>query len=294
MGELIEKTNASPPAADAEPEGEHILLDQLSERLDSLKLFRHNNTGGANAVLEEFGAKGRVEEDMLLQLGAWKPLYKPERFAEAHRTTMRAMEVFDRNGARQPSSLPKLGPLTPVAKYFVQLFVRFIVRDHQKRVIDAIRHLYGRREANSPKGTPEFHMLRLARLQADRLAAGYKKKSLGLPTFLLGGAILSSITSLIGTVIGSAKDNKPLLVVVVIVFALLALAAFWVILTAAAIARRRCRIALDQPLRALWETIGAAGNPPKDDSRQFAIYAVVLLVLAWIAIPAVVGIVAFR
>jgi len=42
---------------------------------------------------------------------------------------------------------------------------------------------------------------------------------------------------------------------------------------------------LDQPLRALWETIGAAGHPPRDQSRQFAIIAVVLLVLAWVVVP---------
>jgi hypothetical protein len=38
-------------------------------------------------------------------------------------------------------------------------------------------------------------------------------------------------------------------------------------------------------LRALWETIGAAGHPPRDQSRQFAIYAAVLLVLGWIIVP---------
>ena len=29
-----------------------------------------------------------------------------------------------------------------------------------------------------------------------------------------------------------------------------------------------------------------SGNPPKDDSYIFAVYAIVLLVLAWILIPA--------
>jgi hypothetical protein len=68
-------------------------------------------------------------------------------------------------------------------------------------------------------------------------------------------------------------------------FAALALSGFWCILKAAAIARRRTRIALDQPLHALWQTIGAAGHPPRDHSRQFATYAVILLVLAWIVVP---------
>jgi hypothetical protein len=65
----------------------------------------------------------------------------------------------------------------------------------------------------------------------------------------------------------------------------LAVAAFWCVITAAAIARRRTRIALDAPLRALYETIGAAGDPPRDKSRDFVVYAVVLLAVAWIVMP---------
>ncbi|MGD9795015.1 MAG: hypothetical protein AB7V43_16210 [Acidimicrobiia bacterium] len=289
MAELGETTQDQEIAAVAVEE-DHLLLDQLSERLDSLKLIRAEGGAAKDAALEQFGAKGKVEEEILLQLGAWKPLFKPDRFEEAHRTAMRALEVFDRNGARAPSSLPKLGPLTPVAEYVVKLFIRFIVRNHQANVIDSIRHLYGRREANSPKGSAEFNMLRLARLQAERLAPGFKKKSVGLPAFVLGGAVISSLTSGMSSLVKAATDSLAMLIVAVVLFAVVALAGFWSILTAAAIARRRCRIALDQPLKALWETIGAAGNPPKDESRDFAIYALILLVLAWAAIPIAIGI----
>jgi hypothetical protein len=80
-----------------------------------------------------------------------------------------------------------------------------------------------------------------------------------------------------------------LLVVVACVFAAFALSGFWCILKAAAIARRRTRITLDQPLHALWQTIGAAGHPPRDHSRQFALYAVILLVLAWIVVPVAIA-----
>ncbi len=33
---------------------------------------------------------------------------------------------------------------------------------------------------------------------------------------------------------------------------------------------------MDAPLTALWETIGAAGRPPRDASRQFALIATLL------------------
>ena len=70
--------------------------------------------------------------------------------------------------------------------------------------------------------------------------------------------------------------------VLAVVFASLA----WAALYAAGVARRRIRLSTDQPIKALFETIGACGNPPKDDSYTFAVYAIVLLVMAWILVPA--------
>jgi hypothetical protein len=224
---------------------------------------------------------------MLDQLSARAPLQYPDRFEEAHRTTMRALEVFDRNAGRPPSNL-RAGPLEPVAAYVVQMLIRLIVRDYQKSVVNQIRKLYARRWANSEKGSPEFGMLRLARLEMERLAPDYQRSALSFPTFLLGGAALSGVASAIQGVLVEAAKDRLLLLVVAAVFVALALGGFWCILKAAAIARRRTRIALDQPLRALWETIGAAGHPPKDQSRQFAVYAVVLLVLAWVVVPAAI------
>ena len=44
-------------------------------------------------------------------------------------------------------------------------------------------------------------------------------------------------------------------------------------------------------MKALYETIGACGNPPRDQSYNFAVYAIVLLTLAWIVIPVVIWLV---
>ena len=84
---------------------EHLLLDELTERLDTLKLIRTDDEQRADAILEQFGAKGRVESEMLEQLSVRAPLRYPDRFEEAHRTVMRALEVFDRNAARPPSNV---------------------------------------------------------------------------------------------------------------------------------------------------------------------------------------------
>lgn len=282
---MSDTTTAGAAAAPAE---QNLILDELTERLDALKLLRKTDEAGANALLEEFGATGKVEQEMLNQLSKWAPLYLPDRFEQAHRTMIRALEVYDRNSGRAPR-LRKLGPLTPVAKFFVQIFVRLITRSHQASVVDRIKHLYGRREANSVTGSHEARMLRLARMQMDRLEPGFKKKNkLGVPTFLFGGFFVSGIGGALQGVVSAAGENEVVLIVAMVALALLALASFWVVLTASGVSRKRTRICLDRPLTALWETIGAAGDPPKDQSRQFAVYSIIFLFLAWLIVPLLV------
>ena len=63
----------------------------------------------------------------------------------------------------------------------------------------------------------------------------------------------------------------------------------WIILQGAAVAHRRARLILREPLEALWETIGAAGEPPRDDSLTFATVGIVLTAVAWFVTPAIVA-----
>ena len=187
----------------------------------------------------------------------------------------RSLEVLDRNGARGPK-LPKLGPLQPVASYFVQLVTRFIVRNHQDRVIKAIKNLYIRRETQCAKDAVERHMLRRARIDAERIAPTLKKNPLGVPTFLLGGAFLSGILSFLGGAAQSAQSGKLALIIATVVLTLVTLGVSYVVLVGSAVARKRIKLTLDRPTRALWETIGACGQPPKDDAKQFALIAIIL------------------
>jgi hypothetical protein len=268
---------------------ENLILDELSDRLETLKLFREDDPARAGALLEQFGAEGAVESRMLAQLSVTAPLAHPDRFEQAHRTAMHALEVFDRNAGKPPSNL-RAGILTPIAVPVVQRLNRIVVRGYQADVIASIRELYAQRQASSERTSPEYQMLRIARRQADRLAPALTKKTVGLPAFLLGGAVLSGGTSLLH----QAVDKAWVLLLLTVVFAVLGLGSFWCVIKGAAIARRRTRIALDQPLRALWETIGAAGSPPRDRSRQFGISAGVLLVAVWIVVPVALGVAAAR
>ena len=257
-----------------------LLLDQI----DSLRVLRADTDEEKGALLEQIGGKGVVEQEMVTQMAAIRPLQHPDRFEEAHHMVMRAIEVLDRNGQR-PAVLPRLGPLRPVATWLVQLVTRWIVRNHLSRLLGRICGLYERREANSEWSTREHSMLRRARLDARRVHAGMNGKALGLPTFLLGGAFLGSIASALQSVARAALDSRAgVIILSVVVMGVLA-ALSWVALYSAGVARRRIRLSTDQPVKALWETIGVAGKPPRDESFNFAAYAIALLLLSWIVIP---------
>ena len=266
--------------SDHSPSTPELLVDQI----DALRVLRADTDEEKGRLLEQIGGKGIVEQEMVSQMSAIRPLHHPDRFEEAHRMMMRGIEVLDRNGPR-PSKVPNVGPLRPIAQWLVQQVTRWIVKSHLNRLTGRICGLYEKREANSDWGTREHAMLRRARLDARRVQANSSGNALGLPTFLLGGAALTSIASGLQSLARSAMDSTLGISVLgfIAVFVLGALS--WVALYSAGVARRRIRLSTDQPMKALWETIGAAGKPPRDESYNFAAYAIILLVLAWIVVP---------
>ena len=64
----------------------------------------------------------------------------------------------------------------------------------------------------------------------------------------------------------------------------------WAAIFSAAVARRRIGLSLDQPLAAVGHD-RAAGKPPQDQSFNFALYAIALLILASILVPIAIGLV---
>lgn len=284
MGDAKPPANG-PKAPQGEHSGDHHFEGLLLDRIDALRVLRADSPEQQGAILEQIAGKGRAEQDIVKELSKVRPLWRPDRFEEAHRMAMRSLEVLDRNGARPPK-MPRLGLLTPIAGYVVQQMTRWIVKGYQNRLVTRLRKLYERREANSEWGSSEHVMLRRARINAVQVEQGYKGNQLGLPTFLLGGAILSTVVSGLRAFFQWAISGIVGVIVFTLVLAVVFAGLAWAALYAAGVARRRIRLSTDQPIKALFETIGACGNPPKDDSYTFAVYAIVLLVLAWILIPA--------
>ena len=262
-----------------------LVLDELSKQLEQFRILRKGaDTDATEKLLDQLGARDPVEQQIVLELSAQRALAHPERFTEAHTLAMHALEVLDRNGARAPR-VPSIGPLKPIAEFGVQLITRFLVRNHQADVVDAIRNLYTRRLAWCAPDDPARLPLVRARLDAEKVSTTYKGNPIGVPTFLIGGVAASGAASAVqflgGTIVGSRRAA-----VLAIVIAFLVLAALsWMILRGAAVAHHRIRITTEAPVRALWETVGRAGKPPEDDAQTFAVYAIILTVVGWLVLP---------
>ena len=189
---------------------------------------------------------------------------------------MRALEVLSRNGSRPPSQL-KAGPLTGVARFFVQQVIRYIVRNHQTHVVDSIRDLYARRLGWIPGGDPARIALVRARLDVERASPPYKSGRRRHPN--ISGGRRRGVVTRPGGPHRRQRDRRVArrhrrraMATFVVLFA-----ASWAILRGAAVARRRIRLTLDGPLGALWETIGWCGHPPRETRRgSFALIAIAL------------------
>jgi hypothetical protein len=292
---VVQAMSEGSPYSIADERQEPVVGDEdgeqsvLLDRIDALRVVRADTPEERGRLLEEIGGSGKVEQDIVLELSKVRPLWKPRQFEEVHRLAMRSLEVLDRNGARQAPMPRQIDPLKPIASWLVQQVTRWIVKGHQNTLVTAIRRLYERREANAPWESDEHHMLRRARLDTARVEAGLKTNPIGLPTFLLGGAFLSGIFSGLQGLGRAAIGNRVLVVIVALAIVAVLASLAWVALYAAGVARRRIRLSTDQPIRALWDAVGAAGNPPRDESYNFAVYAIVLLIVAAIVVPAAIG-----
>jgi hypothetical protein len=276
---MSEPTTRTPSA-----EGSDLLLDEFSEKLAAFQALRKTDSKQADELLSTLGASDEVDHDIVLELSSRAPLGHPDRFPEAHSMAVRALEVLDRNGPR-PVRMSGLGIFNPVAAFLVQQVASFIVRTHQAAVAEEMLLLYARREANCLPNEPSRHMLWRARRDMEQVTPGLKRNAVGVPTFLLGGAVFSTLMSLLQRSTTAALHSLLGRIVATIILSLIMVGVAWVILRGAAVARRRTQLTLDKPINALWQTIGRAGTPPRDPSRMIALIAIVLALLPWLLIP---------
>ena len=262
-------------------------IDDLVNRLDSFQLLRKSSGSEADDVLAELGATSKVDRQIVLELGAKRPLGHPERFEEAHSLAVRSLEVLDRNGHRD-IPVPNLSFLSHVARFLVQIVTQFITRSYISSVIDGMHRLYERREAASPADWEHLPMLTRARIHTERIRPGFKRSKLALPAFLFGGAILSPIVGVVQNAIGSLANETIRVALLIILFLLLSLVS-WVLVHGSAVARRRIRLTAENPVKALYQVIGRCGHPPNNMSTVFAVISLILTIVSLVVV--VIGIV---
>lgn len=286
------------PGERSEPRGRRRLpgeelLDELTEQLERTRqLLTHSPEAAADAALERFAGEREDEARIARDLAAPGPLAVPGRFLEAHRLAVRALEVLDRDGARNVRVSRWFGPLRPVATLGAEFVASYIVKSYARDIAGTLRRLYARREAQSLPGTVERVALARARTEADRLAPGFSGGGIGAPVLVAGGAAVPLAASL-GQYLGAVDFlSRPVIVAGFTALFLLFLFLSSVLLSGAGLAHRRSRLIMSQPLAALWEVVGHAGEPPRDNSRVFATVAIVLTGLVWVVIP-VAGVVLY-
>jgi hypothetical protein len=265
---------------------DNLILDELTDQLDrTFRLLRGDTDQAADLAFAEVRVDTAAEARLLNELAERAPLAHPDRFTDAHRLVMHALEVLDRDGWRRPR-LPRLGPLHAPTEWAVEFVAQYVVRSYVSDAVRNLARLYARRESQSEPESKERRVLARARIQADRLALGFRGGASGLPSVLIGGAAIPVLASL-ARQFGAVKPGAAVLLggggVLFVLFAVLA----FVLLQGAGLARRRVTVVGRQPMEALYETIGHCGRPPEDDADTIALVAIGLTAITWFVLPVV-------
>jgi len=269
-------------ALEVEEEADDTVVDPR----DLLKLLLAGGEQQRDALLERYGGRGKVEKDIVREIADTTVIADVAGFENAHRLAMHAIEVLARNGARPPR-LPKLAIIKPIAAGVIGLVLGFIVRGYRNQLTRDIRRMYERRCAMAASGSVERALLLRARNDITVVDDGFSGSGAGVPAFLVGGALLSTVFATVESWMMAVFHTPLGLSIVSVIGVLLLILVAWSAMYAAGVSRRRIRLTTELPARALWEVVGSAGDPPKDQSFLFAIIAIVLAVLSWVLVPVV-------
>jgi hypothetical protein len=265
------------------------VFDEVDDWLDRVQLVDEGDDEVAR-FLDSLDLHGPQEREMVAELARKTPLAKPDEFPAAHRRATAALETLGRHGYRS-AAIPRWLKPEFFGRFVVELVARYVVVSYLRRVSTEMRNLYWLRAIQSPVGTPERLVLRRTRVEAEGLIVVFERRELGLPSFVVGGVLVPIVLALVRLIQGLSLTQWWASTLVAVVGALVVLLVSAVVLRGAAMASRRIRLATRGPLQALWDAIGSAGDPPRDQSRKFAIIAIVVTTLTWFVVPAALAIV---
>ena len=121
--------------------GDEALVGELT---DQIGRTRQVLTGTPERAVEEALARGEQGDALTAALSAaaddQKPIANRERFLEAHRDVLRALELLDREGYRSPG-VRRLGPLNGLGDLAVEFVAKYIVRQYSQDLARTMRGL---------------------------------------------------------------------------------------------------------------------------------------------------------
>jgi hypothetical protein len=264
------------------------VFDEVDDWLDRLQIVDENDEQVAS-FLDTLDLRGPQEREMLEELTRKTPLARKEDFPVAHRRAVASLETLGRHGYRS-ARLPRWLRPRPFGRFVVELVARYVVVSHLRRVSIELRNLYWLRTMQAAAGTDERSLLYRARTEAEGLVVVFKRREIGLPSFVIGGVLVPIVLTAVRVIQGLDLGSWWVATITLLVGGLIVWVISAVVLRGAAMASRRIRLATTAPLAALWDVIGAAGHPPRDQSRKFAIIAIVLTTLAWVVVPAAIAV----
>jgi len=265
-----------------------VRADDVDNPIERLRLLGEDDAA-VSRFLDRLDVRGPREREMLAELSRTHTLADADGFLEAHGHAVEALESLGRHGYHGSNVGRTLGPARVVPRFLVELVARYVVVSFVRQAALDLRNLYWLREMQTAPGSKERRLLRRARIDAEGLVVVSSRREIGLPSFVLGGLLLPVV--LTGGRLAAGALRSPVQATIVgLAGTLVVVLAAWVILRGAAMASRRIRLASTEPLAALWKTIGWCGRPTRDQSRKLATIAITLTALAWIVLPAAVGI----
>ena len=261
-------------------------FDNPIERLELLA----GDDAAISTFLDRIDVTGPRDREMLAELARTRTLADSLRFPSAHRRAVAGLETLARHGFHGSRAAGALGPLKNVVRWLIQLVARYLVISYLRQTAIDLRNLYWLREIETESPSQDRAELRRARYDAEGLVTIFKRREIGLPSFVIGGLLIPIFATGWRLANGVAFEHWWGALATGLVTALFVVGVAWVLLRGAALAGRRIRLSTRVPLEDVWRSVGNCGAPPRDKSRRFAVVAIALTVGAWIVLPAAVAI----
>ena len=276
-------TDASQVGAPGRPMGE-----DYDNPLERLRLLSGDDDAIAS-FLDELDVSVPRERELLSELARTSVLARPERFDQDHRRAIEALESLRRHGFHGSRAAARLGPGRYVVRWLIELIARYLVVAHLKNVAMTMRNLYWLREMEAESDSTELKLLRPARFDATALVEIVRTREIGVPSFVIAGLLIPLGATTWRLMTGFTFETWWVAVALGIGGVAIGVGLSWIVLRGSAMAGSRIRVALREPLNAVWDDIGHCGRPPKDGSRKFAVIAIVLMASVWVVLPAIVA-----